>query len=109
STYWVALTVAQNGTLIYNTGVGAALYVLTWTDRAGKELSRIGDSAIMANPALSPDGSRIALDISDQKANNVDIWIESTSGAGNSRFTFDPAEEVVGVWSRDGRIVAYRL
>jgi Tol biopolymer transport system component len=109
STYWVALTVAQNGTLIYNTGVGAALSVLTWTDRAGKELSRIGDSAIMANPALSPDGSRIALDISDQKANNVDIWIESTSGAGNSRFTFDPAEEVVGVWSRDGRIVAYRL
>ncbi len=24
------------------------------------------------------------------------------------RFTFDPAEEVVGVWSRDGRKIAYR-
>ena len=48
-------------------------------------------------------------DISDLKANNVDIWIESTSGGGNSRFTFDPSEEVVGVWSRDGSMIAYRI
>jgi eukaryotic-like serine/threonine-protein kinase len=46
--------------------------------------------------------------VSDQKANNVDIWIESVNRAGNSRFTFDPAEEVVGVWSRDGKTVAFR-
>jgi Tol biopolymer transport system component len=108
STYWAAFAVAQNGTLIYNTGVGAAQSALTWMDRTGKELNRIGDPAIMANPMLSPDGSRIVLDISDQKANNVDIWIESATGAGNSRFTFDPAEEVAGVWSRDGSTVAYR-
>ena len=62
----------------------------------------------MANPTLSPDGTRLVVDISDTKANNVDIWIESTAGAGNSRFTFDPSEEVVGVWSRDGKTVAYR-
>ena len=108
STAWTALTVAQNGTVIYNTGVGAALSALTWMDRSGKELGRIGDPAIMANPTLSPDGTRVAIDISDQKANNVDLWIESTTGAANSRFTFDPAEEVVGVWSRDGSTVAYR-
>ena len=109
STYWAAFTVAQNGTLIYNTSVGAAQSTLTWMDRAGKELGRIGDPGIMANPTLSPDGSRVAVDISDQKANNVDIWIEGTSGAGNSRFTFDPSEEVAGVWSRDGRMLAYRM
>ncbi len=108
STYWADFTVAQNGTLIYNTSVGAAQSVLTWIDRSGKELAHIGDPGIMDNPTLSPDGSRVALDISDQKANNVDIWIESTSATGNSRFTFDPAEEVVGVWSRDGSTVAYR-
>ncbi len=109
STYWSAFAVAQNGTLIYNTDVGAVQSALTWMDRSGKELGRIGDPAIMANPMLSPDGSRVVLDISDQKANNVDIWIESTTGAGNSRFTFDPSEEVAGVWSRDGKVVAYRL
>ncbi len=109
STYWAAFTVAQNGTLIYNTGVGAAQSELTWMDRSGKELGRIGDPGVMANPTLSPDGTRVAVDISDQKANNVDIWIESTTGAANSRFTFDPSEEVVGVWSRDGSMLAYRI
>jgi eukaryotic-like serine/threonine-protein kinase len=109
ATYWSAFTVAQNGTLIYNTSVGAAQSALAWMDRSGKELGKIGEPAIMCNPTLSPDGSRVAVDISDQKANNVDIWIESTSGAANSRFTFDPSEEVVGVWSRDGSTVAYRI
>jgi Tol biopolymer transport system component len=108
STYWSAFTVAQNGTLVFNTDVGAAQSALTWIDRSGKELGRIGDPAVMDNPTLSPDGSRVAVDISNEKANSVDIWIENTSGANNSRFTFGSAEEVVGVWSRDGRVVAYR-
>jgi len=109
STYWAAFTVAENGTLIYNVGVGAAQSELTWMDRSGTELGHIGDPGIMANPMLSPDGSRVALDITDPKANNVDIWLESTTGAGNSRFTFDPSEEVTPVWSRDGSTVAYRM
>ena len=108
STYWAALAVGGNGTVIYNTGVGAALSALTWMDRSGKELGRIGDPAVMANPTLSPDGSRVAVDIADLKANNVDIWLQSTTGAGNARFTFDPSEEVAGVWSRDGSTLAYR-
>jgi eukaryotic-like serine/threonine-protein kinase len=109
STYWAAFTVAENGTLIYNAGVGAAHSELTWMDRSGTELGHIGDPGIMANPMLSPDGNRVALDITDPKANNVDIWIESTTGAGNSRLTFDPSEEVTPVWSRDGRMLAYRM
>src|ERR1039458_8988531 len=108
STYWTAFTVARNGTLIYNTDVGAAQSALTWIDRSGKELGRIGDPAIMANPTLSPDGSRVAVDITDQKANNVDIWIESATRTGKARFTFDPSEEVAAVWSRDGSMLAYR-
>jgi eukaryotic-like serine/threonine-protein kinase len=108
STFWAALTASRNGTLIYDTETGASLSVLTWMDRAGKVLGRIGEPVVQCNPTLSPDGSRVAVDVSDQKANNVDIWFLGTTGANNSRFTFDPAEEVVGVWSRDGKQVAYR-
>ena len=108
STYWTDLSVAGNGTVVYNSTTGAALSVLAWIDRAGKELGTIGLPAVMYNPTLSPDGSRVAVDISDQKANNVDIWLESTAGVGLTRFTFNPEEEVVGVWSRDGKMVAYR-
>ncbi len=108
STFWSALAVGGNGTVIYNTGVGAALSALTWVDRSGKELGRVSEPAVMANPTLSPDGTRVAIDVSDLKANNVDIWLESTSGAGNTRFTFDPSEEVAGIWSPDGSMVAWR-
>lgn len=108
STYWAALTASANGTLVYNTSAGASLSELTWMDRSGKQLGTVGGPAVQCNPMLSPDDSRVAVDVSDPKANNVDIWLESTSGAGNARFTFDPAEEVVGVWSRDGNTVAYR-
>jgi eukaryotic-like serine/threonine-protein kinase len=108
STYWAAFTVSGSGTLIYNTGVGAALSALAWIDRSGKELGRVGEPGIMANPSLSPDGSRVAMDVADLKANNVDIWLMSTKGASNARFTFDPSEEVAGVWSRDGSLLCYR-
>ena len=108
STYWAAFSVAQNGTLVFNTSTGAVLSVLTWMDRSGKDLGHVGDSAVIANPTLSPDGRRVAVDISDQKANNVDVWLLGLSEAGNSRFTFDPTEEVVAVWSHDGNTLAYR-
>jgi len=107
STYWTNFTVADIGTVVYNSTAGASLSVLTWMDRSGKELGRVGQPAVQFNPMLSPDGGPLAVDISDQKANNVDVWLESTTGAGNSRFTFNPEEEVAGVWSRDGKTIAY--
>ena len=106
STYWTAVTASDNGTLIYNTHAGATLSVLAWLDRSGKEIDRIGTAAVNANPTISPDGTRVVVDVSDPRANNVDVWIDGASS--NTRFTFDPSEEVVGVWSRDGKKIAYR-
>jgi Tol biopolymer transport system component len=108
STYWAGVTAAENGTLIYNRTTGGALSLLTWVDRSGKELGHIGEPAIQNNPNLSPDGSRVATDISNSKENNVDIWLERSDGSA-TRFTFDPGEEVAAVWSRDGKTLAYRL
>ncbi len=108
ATWWASLAAAENGTLIYDSSPGSSVSVLTWMDRTGGQLGRVGDPGIMANPVISPDASRVALDISDRKGNNVDIWLENTNGAGNTRFTFTPSEDTVGVWSRDGNMVAYR-
>jgi Tol biopolymer transport system component len=108
ATYWGAFSVAENGTVVYNQTVGAALSVLTWYDRAGKELGHVGDVGVLANPALSPDNSRVAVDIADVKANNVNIWLTDLNHATSSRFTFGQHEDVAGIWSRDGTLVAYR-
>ncbi len=107
SIYRGAFTAAENGTVVYNAGSGAVLSVLTWLDRAGKELGRVGDPGVLANPAISPDGSRVAVNITDVRANNVDIWIHDLKNGNRSRFTFDPAEEVSASWSRDGSTVAF--
>ncbi len=108
STYWGAFSVAGNGTVVYNPTVGAALSVLTWYDRAGKELGRVGDLGILANPALSPDGSRVAVDIADAKADSVNIWIGDFKNGTRSRFTFDPGEDDDAVWSHDAARIALR-
>jgi len=108
STYWGAFTAAENGVLIYNPNTQTALSLLTWYDRAGKELGHLGDAGVLANPSISPSGDRVTVDITDLQANNVDVWIESLKGGGNARFTFDPAEEAIGTWSRNGHPIAFR-
>jgi serine/threonine protein kinase len=108
SVYWGAFSVAENGTIVYNQTVGAALSILTWYDRGGKELGRVGDVGVLSNPALSPDDSRLVVDVADSKANNINIWLSDLKRGTDSRFTFDSAEDVGGIWSRDGSLVAYR-
>jgi serine/threonine protein kinase len=108
SIFWGAFSVAENGTVVYNPNVGAALSVLTWYDRAGKELGSVGDIGVLSNPTLSPDDSRLTIDIADAKATDVNVWLNDLKRGTNSRFTFDSSEDVGGVWSRDGSLIAYR-
>ena len=105
---WGTFSVSENGTIVYNATLGATLSVLTWYDRTGKELGHVGDIGVVSNPTLSPDGSRVAIDIADAKANDVNIWLGDLNRGTNSRFTFDTTEDVGGVWSRDGTMIAYR-
>jgi serine/threonine protein kinase/Tol biopolymer transport system component len=108
STYWAAFSVAQNGTLIYHLGVGAPLSQLTWIDRNGKELGKIGEPAVIANPQISPDQARIAFDVANRREKNIDVWTYNLQNNTSARFTFDPSEETTGVWSRDGKMIAFR-
>jgi eukaryotic-like serine/threonine-protein kinase len=108
SVYRAAFTAAADGTVIYNRNSMGAQSVLTWFDRAGRESGKVGQTSVQANPALSPEGDRVAVDITDLRENNLDIWIEDLKKGTNTRFTFDPAEETDGVWSPDGSSIAYR-
>jgi eukaryotic-like serine/threonine-protein kinase len=108
SVYYSAFTASLHGTVIYSSHTSYTSSQLTWFDRSGKSLGTVGQPGLQANPNLSPVGSRVALDITDLKSNNLDVWIEDIKGATNTRFTFDPAEETGPIWSRDGKEIAYR-
>jgi eukaryotic-like serine/threonine-protein kinase len=94
--------------MIYHQRTGSSLSQLTWYDRNGKELGRVGEPGLLANPRISPDGDRISVDIADPKERNIDVWINDLRRGSSTRFTFDPAEETTAVWSSDGKEIAYR-
>jgi eukaryotic-like serine/threonine-protein kinase len=110
SVSYSAFAAGGDGTLVYSTGAGAiVLSTLVWYDWSGKELGRVGTPGLIANPSIAPDGNRVAVDIADLRTSNVDIWIQDLRHNAASRFTFDPTEEATAIWSRDGRLIAYRF
>jgi serine/threonine protein kinase/Tol biopolymer transport system component len=93
-------SVSRAGVLAYDTISGAATSQLTWFNRSGKKLGTIGQPDIYATPALSPDGTRLAVTVGEN--GRGDIWIFDLKRGSASRLTFDPANEVNPVWSSDG-------
>ncbi len=57
---------------------------ITVLDRQGKTVRKVGEPGLYDLPALSPDGTRVAVVRSDPATNNVDIWsIDMTHGQGH--------------------------
>jgi eukaryotic-like serine/threonine-protein kinase len=79
---------------------------LQWFDQRGSMLGTVGASADYSNPALSPDGRRLAVSIRDSTRRR-DIWIFDLADGSQSRLTSDPADETNPVWSPDGSEVLY--
>ena len=108
STYRTTVSVSFGGTILHQDVSGTSTSQLTWYDRDGHRTGVLGDAAIQANPRISPDGTRVLVDIVDSKSKNLDVWIESIDRGTASRFTFSPVEETDGIWSPDGSMVVYR-
>jgi serine/threonine-protein kinase len=104
----VDVAVARDGTVVYTPGAfAAAQRTLVWVDREG------GEEAIAEAPtrvtdvmSLSPDGTRVAIEIRDERNEN-DIWIWDLARASPTRFTFDPVDEVRPVWTPDGKRIVF--
>ncbi len=97
-------SVSNTGTLVYRVGAGAQT-VLTWFDQQGSTSGTLGDPGEYANPAISPDGSRVAVGMGP--ATSRDIWIMDVSRGSSTRFTFDPARDDYPAWSPDGKYIAF--
>jgi|GEM_PF-2619385 len=60
----------------------------------------------LSTARLSPDDKRFVVTRYDSRIANTDLWLSDVTGAGVTRFTFDPANDNYPVWSPDGtRIV----
>ena len=88
-------------------GKGVNKSQLIWFDRHGKQMGTVGPPQLVANPKLSPDGRRVAVDQTDTDGRHVNIWIHELTGDAASRLGFGPWLEQVTVWSPDGKQVLY--
>jgi Tol biopolymer transport system component len=79
---------------------------LTWFDRSGNVIGTLGEVADYTNPALSPDGQRLAVSIRDSNGKR-NIWVFDLARGTRTCLNFEPADEANPTWSPDGSEIAY--
>ena len=96
--------------LAYMGVTGEGFSELTWVDRIGKALGKVGEPALYFGPSLSPDGNKLAVEIDDPHGQaNSDIWIYDLMRSSKTRFTFsqENSHNRLPVWSPDGSQIAF--
>ena len=99
---------SQNGVLVYASDVGGQDGQLSWFDRSGNSVGRIGAPGLLSRPAISPDGNTVAVDRLDQQTSLADIWLYDLRRDTATRFTFNSRSNEGPVWSPDGSHIAFR-
>lgn len=102
-----AFGVSNDGTLLYQTNNQSSMSQMVWVDRTGKEIRTIGKPGKLGDVSLSPDESKVAYSMMDDRANTPDIWIYDLKRNVPTRLTFDPSTDGSAVWSPDGRMIYF--
>jgi eukaryotic-like serine/threonine-protein kinase len=79
---------------------------LTWIDRAGNILQKLGEPADYVHVDLSPDDARAAVEVIDPQTGNHNVSIIDLASENTSRLTFG-SNDSYPIWSPDGMRVAY--
>ena len=98
-------TLAGDGSLAYVAGGQGGRRMLTWVDREGREESLGAEARPYADPAVSPDGTRVAVTVLD--LGNTDVWIWSLAGRTLTRLTFDAGFDQAPLWTPDSARVVF--
>jgi Tol biopolymer transport system component len=103
---------ARTGTLVYRKSSGGAsgnLTTLEWitsSDGAtGKKEPLLAKPGDYADPAISPDGKRVALVV--REGGGLDVWVYDPQRNAMTRLTFGGGSYVYPVWSPDGQYVLF--
>jgi serine/threonine-protein kinase len=100
----VNMAVASTGAVVYVSETSSDQRTLVWVDRQGRE-QPIGDEArAFANPRVSPDGTRIAVNLLTEGG---DIWIWDIARRTLRQLTTDAPPNWIAAWFPDGQRLAF--
>ncbi len=98
-------TVSENGTLMYVPGEGAR-ESLVWVDGEGRDEVIDPEWEVdFRYPALSPDGTRLAMSVSDGTMEH--IWIKEVDRGPRPKLTFEGGLNFRPAWYPDGQTVLF--
>jgi eukaryotic-like serine/threonine-protein kinase len=99
-----AFDVSRDGALVFApSGNLSSQHTLVWVDRQGHEQPTNVPTHSYRYPRLSPDGTRIAVDVTDQGS---DIWIWDIARKTLSKLTLT-GSNALPAWTPDGRRVIF--
>jgi dipeptidyl aminopeptidase/acylaminoacyl peptidase len=103
-----AFAASDRGLLAFRNGANFGTTQFVERDRAGKELRRIGTPGAYGNPAWSPDGKRMAVDLNDLQKGSRSIWtLELKPDGILSRFTLTPTNDFSPLWMPSGKHIIF--
>jgi eukaryotic-like serine/threonine-protein kinase len=98
-----AFSVSASGTIAWRGGEPAHRQLI-WFDRSGRNVGTLGPpDPLVLNPEISPDNQRVL--VTRGRLELADIWIQD--GPRGTRFTSDPADDRLAIWSPDGKEVVF--
>ena len=100
--------VADTGSLVYVPGAagGGNVVALTWVDRDGNQESLPALPRAYDHPRVSPDGTRVAVDIAD--GNNTNVWVWDLERETLTQLTFDEGDDDLPLWTPDSNRVVFQ-
>jgi hypothetical protein len=100
------LAISGNGTLVYGTS-GGTDRELVWVTRDGKVQPVDPEwRAPLQDPALSPDGKRVAVSIADADG-ATNVWIKQLDRGPTIKVSLEGRTNVSPTWTPDGRSLTF--
>jgi len=108
------IVVGADGTMMYVAGQSNTARPdaqVMWVDRDGRatpvDSNWSGSFVTNGGPALSPDGTRIAVSLVEDVTGNSNLYVKRLPDGPLSRLSFEGSQNIRPVWTPDGRDVVY--